>query len=115
MTAFRYSCYILDVIDAYCMLGEIDSTLIKQLMQQIRRNAGPITTSKEETVYIARRLGISYRTLYNQTGIALSVQSRLLETFEAHGEFDLTKPCLSEDYHEAVKRFMRVVDILRGV
>lgn len=115
MVEFRYSYHILDVIDAYCLLGDIDSTLIKQLMQQIKKNAGPITTNKEETCYIARQLGYSYRTVQAMTDISLAGQGRVNETLRAHSEFDITKPCLNEEYHEAVRKFMRIVDLLKGV
>lgn len=115
MIEFRYSYHILDVIDAYCLLGDIDSTLIKQLMQQIKKNAGPITTNKEETCYIARQLGYSYRDLQAMTDISLSGQGRVNEMLRAHSEFDITKPCLNEEYHEAVRKFMRIVDLLKGV
>ena len=115
MVKFRYSYHILDVIDAYCLLGDIDSTLIKQLMQQVKRNSGAIVTSKEETCYIARKIGCSYRTLQAITGISLSTQFRLMDTIKTHNEYDLTKSCLNEEYHEAVRKFMRIVDIMKGV
>jgi hypothetical protein len=115
MLEFKLSYHILDVIDAYCLLGDIDSTLIKQLMQQIRKNSGPITTTKEETVYIARQVGWSYRDVQAMANISLSAQARLQEVFEWNNDTNLIKPCLNVEYHEAVVKFMRVVDILKGV
>lgn len=115
MVEFRYSYHILDVIDAYCLLGDIDSTLIKQLMQQVKRNAGPITTSKEETFYVARQLDYSYRTIQTLTGISLAGLYRLHEMLKHYNAEDYIKPCIAVDYHEAVRKFMRVVDIMKGV
>lgn len=115
MVEFRYSYHILDVIDAYCLLGDVDSTLIKQLMQQVKKNAGPITTNKEETCYIARKLDYSFREIQSLTGISLGSQSRIQEMLKNYSEFDILKPCIATDYHEAVRRFMRVVDIMKGV
>lgn len=115
MIEFRYSYHILDVIDAYCLLGDIDSTLIKQLMQQVKRNSGAIVTTKEEACYVARRVGCSYRDLQAMTGISISTQSRLGDMFKFHDEYNLTKPCLNEEYHETVRKFMRIVDIMKGV
>lgn len=115
MAEFRYSYHILDVIDAYCLLGDIDSTLIKQLMQHIRRGAGPITTTKEEAVYIARQIGVSYRDIQDMTGISLSTQVRLLDVFAFNNDTDHIKSCLPTDYHEAIRRFMNIVDRMKGV
>lgn len=112
---FRYSYAILDVIDAYCLLAEVDSTIIKHLLQQIRNGAGPIVPNKEEAVYVARSVKYSYRNFAKLTGIALSNQLRLYDLYIDKNEEDILKPVLNDEQHYAVSRFMRIVDILKEV
>ena len=83
---FNYSIRILDVVEAYCNLGDIDVNIIKSLIRQIRNKTGPINTYREEIVYLSRQLGISYRTLYKHTGISIATQLKIKKYLEKYSQ-----------------------------
>ena len=51
LAKFKYSIHVLDVIEAYCALGDIDTRVIKNLLRQVKENCGIINTYKEEAQY----------------------------------------------------------------
>ena len=111
---FKYSVHTLDVIEAYCNLGNVDTRVIKNLMKQIRDNTGLINTYKEEAVYIGRQNKISYRKLAQETGVSVATQLRLNKYYDEHPEQykGLTRHLPVSQYEEVYK-FMKIVDILK--
>jgi hypothetical protein len=116
LNKFKYSISTLDIIEAYCNVGNIDSTVIKKLMKQVRENAGIINTYKEEAVYIGRVNKISYRQLAHITGVSLSTQVRLNKYYDEHPEMyvGITKHLPDFEY-EQVEKFMKIVDIMKEI
>lgn len=114
LAKFKYSVHVLDIIEAYCNLGNINSRIIKNLIKQIRENNGIINTYKEEAVYIGRQCKISYRTLEHQTGISLATQVRLNKYYDEHPEMyvGINKHLTDIEYQEVYK-FMKIVDLLK--
>lgn len=116
LARFNYSVTTLDIIEAYCNVGNIDSTIIKQLMKQVRDNTGIINTYKEEAVYIGRMNKISYRKLADMTGISLATQVRLNKYYDKHPDMyvGITKHLPDFEY-EQVEKFMQVVDLMKEI
>lgn len=116
LARFNYSVTTLDIIEAYCNVGNIDSTIIKQLMKQVRDNTGIINTYREEAVYIGRVNKISYRKLADMTGISLATQVRLNKYYDKHPEMyvGITKHLPDFEY-EQVEKFMQVVDLMKEI
>lgn len=114
MSKFRYTVNILDVVEAYCILGGIDSKIIKNLIKQIRDNSGIINTYAEEAVYIGRQNNISYRKLAKETGVSIATQWRYNKYYDEHPTMykGIVKH-LDDKTFEEVKRFMKIVDILK--
>ena len=114
LATFKYSVYILDIIEAYCNLGGIDSRIIKNLLKQIRGNNGIINTYKEEAVYIGRMNNISYRKLAHETGISVATQLRLNRYYDEHPDMyvGVTRH-LSQVEFDEVYKFMKMVDLLK--
>ena len=50
MSKFKYSIHVLDIIEAYCALGDIDNRVIKNLLRQVKDNCDIINKYKEEAV-----------------------------------------------------------------
>lgn len=114
MRKFKFSIHILDVLEAYCNLGEIDSTVIKSLLKQIRSGSSIIETYKEEAVYIGRQNKISYRKLEHETGVSIATQVRYNKYFEEHpGMYDGITGHLSKDIYNEVEKFMDMVDTMK--
>ena len=113
---FRDSMYVADIIQAYCNIGDIDSSIIKAQIRWIRQNKGLVSTYADEAVYVARKIGISYRQLAKQTGVSVATQCRLNKEFDMHPErfVNLTRRTDDETFN-AIKRFMLIVDILKEV
>lgn len=111
---FKYSVHVLDILEAYCALGDIDVIVIKNLLRQIREDRAIISTYREEAVFIGRQANISYRQLQHDTGIAMSTQARLYETVKQRPEMyvGITKKLPDYEY-EQVYKFMKLVDILK--
>lgn len=114
LATFKYSIHTLDIIEAYCNLGDVDVRIIKNLLKQIRENSGIINTYREEAVYIGRQNNISYRKLAHETGISLATQVRLNKYFDEHPNMyvGITKHLSQIEYNEVFK-FMKIVDILK--
>ena len=114
LSAFKYSVSTLDIIEAYCNVGDIDSTVIKKLMKQVRDNTGIINTYREEAVYIGRINKISYRQLAHITGVSLATQVRLNKYFDEHpGMYIGIEKHLPDFEYEQVEKFMHVVDMMK--
>lgn len=114
MDKFNYSIHILDVIEAYCNLGNIDVNIIKSLVRQIKSRTGPINTYKEEVVYLSRKLGVSYRTLYKHTGITIATQLKIKKYLENYGQlYEGIQSKLTKEEYNAVYKFMTIVDIIK--
>lgn len=114
MDTFNYSIRILDVVEAYCNLGDIDVNIIKNLIRQIRSREGPINTYKEEVVYLSRKLGVSYRTLYKHTGITIATQLKIKKYLEQYGHlYEGIQSKLTKEEYNAVYKFMTIVDIIK--
>lgn len=111
---FRNSVHIIDVIESYCNLADVDSRIIKSLLRQIREQSGLINTYKEEAVYIGRQNNISYRKLEKETGISLSTQVRLNKYYDEHPDMYMNlERRLDDTTYTAVFKFMRIVDIMK--
>lgn len=114
METFNYSIHILDVIEAYCNLGNIDVNIIKSLIRQIKSRTGPINTYKEEVVYLSRKLGVSYRTLYKHTGITIATQLKIKKYLENYSQlYEGIQSKLTKEEYNAVYKFMTIVDIIK--
>lgn len=114
MAKFKYSIHVLDIIEAYCNLGNIDVRLIKNLLKQVRENNGLIATYSEEAVYIGRQVGISYRKLAKETGVSLATQVRLNKYYDEHPNmYKGIERHLPLDQYNEVKNFMKIVDIMK--
>lgn len=111
---FKYSVKILDVIESYCSLADVDSNIIKRLVKQIRDSSGIINTYTEEAVFIGRQNKISYRKLAKETGISVATQWRLNAYYDKHPTMylNITKKLPDDEYNEVYK-FMKIVDILK--
>lgn len=113
---FNYSVDVLGIIEAYSMLADVSVSFMKQLSRQVHSDSGIIRTYKEEIVYIARELGISYRQVQKDTGIALSSQLRIRKKLEENPNIykGITKHLGEIDYMD-LKKFMTVVDKMKEV
>ena len=113
---FNYSVDVLSIIEAYSMLADVSISFMKQLSRQVHSDSGIIRTYKEEIVYIARELGISYRQVQKDTGIALSSQLRIRKKLEENPNMykGITKHLSEIDYMD-LKKFMMVVDKMKEV
>ena len=67
---------IIDYIEAVCNLARVPISSIKVLASRIRAQDVSIVPTREETVYIARQLGISFGKIETEFGIANSTQRR---------------------------------------
>ena len=114
MSKFKYSIHILDIIEAYCALGDIDTRVIKNLLRQVKDNCGIINTYKEEAVYIGRKNKVSYRNLAKETGVSIATQVRLNKYYDEHPDMyvGITRHLPKEQYDEVYK-FMKIVDIMK--
>lgn len=111
---FKFSVYILDLLEAYCLLGDIDSGVIKQLLKQVRENTGAVVTYKEETIYVARQLGISYNELERISNISRATQYRLGQTINKDLYRGIEKHLSNREYNELYK-FMKLVEGLKEI
>lgn len=113
---FNYSVDVLSIIEAYSMLADVSISFMKQLSRQVHSDSGIIKTYKEEMVYIARELGISFRKLEKDTGISSSTQYRIAKRLEANPNMykGITKHLSEIDYMD-LKKFMIVVDKMKEV
>ena len=118
---FQYNVRVIDLIEVLCTLNDVDTSVIKYLVKQIREDTSTIRTYREEVTYIARALGISYRDLQELTGISITSQHRvsqhrvsqyLKENSQLYE--GITKHLSDTMYHEVYK-FMKVVDLLKEV
>lgn len=114
--AFNYSVVVLDIIEALSNLAGVDANYIKQLARQVHSDSGIIKTYREEIVYVARQIGVSYRDLHKDTGISLGTQNRIRKELDAHPEMykGIAKHLGEIDFME-LKRFMLVVDKMKEV
>lgn len=114
MAKFKYSIHVLDVIEAYCTLAQIDSRVIKNLLKQIRNETGIINTYTEEAVYIGRYNKISYRNLAKETGVSVATQVRLNKYYDEHPNMytGITRHLPQEQFNEVYK-FMKMVDLMK--
>ena len=113
---FNYSVDVLSIIEAYSMLADVSISFMKQLSRQVHSDSGIIRTYKEEIVYIARELGISYRKVQQDTGISLMTQYRIAKKLEENPNTykGITKHLGEIDYMD-LKKFMMVVDKMKEV
>lgn len=114
LAKFKYSIHVLDVIEAYCYLGDIDSRIIKNLLRQVKESNGIINTYREEAVYIGRQNKISYRKLAKETGISVATQVRLNKYYDEHPNMYIgIERHLDNIQYQEVYKFMKIVDILK--
>lgn len=107
---------IIDYIEAVCNLARVPISSIKVLASRIRSQDTTIIPSREETVYIARQLGISYGKVETDFGIANSTQRRLYEDIDSlKRKYAVIEPRLEDyDRNNAIK-FMQVVKKLKEI
>lgn len=107
---------IIDYIEAVCNLARVPISSIKVLASRIRSQDTTIIPNREETVYIARQLGISFGKVESEFGIANSTQRRLYEdTDSLKRKYAVIGPRLDEyDRNNAIK-FMQVVKKLKEI
>lgn len=115
MTTFN-DVLIIDYIEAVCNLARVPISSIKVLASRIRSQDITIIPNREETVYIARQLGISFGKIESEFGIANSTQRRLYENVDSlKRKYAVIGPRLDEyDRNNAVK-FMQVVKKLKEI
>lgn len=114
MKKFQSSVHILDIIEAYCNLGNIDSSVIKTLLKQVRSGTSIIDTYKEEAVYIGRQMDISYRNLQHETGVSISTQVRYNKYYNDHPDMYIgIQGHLDRTAYIEVERFMDMVDTMK--
>lgn len=113
---FQYNVRVIDLIEVLCTLNDVDTSVIKYLVKQIREDTSTIRTYREEVTYIARKLGISYRDLQELTGISITSQHRISKYLKENSQLyeGITKHLSDTMYHEVYK-FMKVVDLLKEV
>lgn len=113
---FQYNVRVIDLIEVLCTLNDVDTSVIKYLVKQIREDTSTIRTYREEVTYIARALGISYRDLQELTGISITSQHRVSQYLKENSQLyeGITKHLSDTMYHEVYK-FMKVVDLLKEV
>lgn len=113
---FNYSVDVLGIIEAYSMLADVSISFMKQLSRQVHSDSGIIKSYKEEMVYIARELGISYRRLAKDTGISQATQARIKKKLDANPNMyrGITKHLGEIDYMD-LRKFMMVVDKMKEV
>lgn len=113
---FQYNVRVIDLIEVLCTLNDVDTSVIKYLVKQIREDTSTIRTYREEVTYIARALGISYRDLQELTGISVTSQHRVSQYLKENSQLyaGITKHLSDTMYHEVYK-FMKVVDLLKEV
>lgn len=113
---FKYSIYTLDVIEAYCNLGNIESLIIKKLVKQIKDKSGGISTYRDEVVYVYSSLGYSYREVYRLTGISIGSQQRIHKDIKEHPDKykNITTKLTIQEYEEVYK-FVKVMDLMKGI
>ena len=113
---FQYNVRVIDLIEVLCTLNDVDTSVIKYLVKQIREDTSTIRTYREEVTYIARKLGISYRDLQELTGISVTSQHRVSQYLKENSQLyeGITKHLSDTMYHEVYK-FMKVVDLLKEV
>lgn len=113
---FKYNVRVIDLIEVLCTLNEVDTSVIKYLVKQIRDDTSILRTYREEATYIARKLNISYRDLRDITGLSTTTQHRLAPYLKEHESLyeGITKH-LNDTMYKEVYKFMKVVDLLREV
>lgn len=116
IAAFNYNVRVLDLIEVMCTLHDIDTSVIKFLVKQIREDSGSLRTYREEVIYIARQLNISFRELKELTDISVTTQHRVSKYLDEHKELyvGITKH-LNDTMYSEVYKFMKVVDTLKEV
>lgn len=107
---------IIDYIEAVCNLARVPISSIKVLASRIRSQDTTIIPNREETVYIARQLGVSFGKVESEFGIANSTQRRLYEDVDSlKRKYAVIGPRLDEyDRNNAIK-FMQVVKKLKEI
>jgi hypothetical protein len=113
---FKYNVRVIDLIEVLCTLNNVDTSVIKYLVKQIREGTSTIRTYREELIYIARKLDISYRDLRDLTNISITTQHRVMQQMkkEEHLYEGITKH-LNDTMYNEVYKFMKVVELLREV
>ena len=113
---FKYNVRVIDLIEVLCTLNNVDTSVIKYLVKQIREGTSTIRTYREELIYIARKLNISYRDLRDLTNISITTQHRVMQQMkkEEHLYEGITKH-LNDTMYNEVYKFMKVVELLREV
>ena len=113
---FKYNVRVIDLIEVLCTLNNVDTSVIKYLVKQIREGTSTIRTYREELIYIARKLNVSYRDLRDLTNISITTQHRVMKQKkkEEHLYEGITKH-LNDTMYNEVYKFMKVVELLREV
>lgn len=113
---FKYNVRVIDLIEVLCTLNNVDTTVIKYLVKQIREGTSTIRTYREELIYVARKLNVSYRDLRDLTNISITTQHRVMQQMkkEEHLYEGITKH-LNDTMYNEVYKFMKVVELLREV
>lgn len=113
---FKYNVRVIDLIEVLCTLNNVDTSVIKYLVKQIREGTSTIRTYREELIYIARKLNVSYRDLRDLTNISITTQHRVMQQMkkEEHLYEGITKH-LNDTMYNEVYKFMKVVELLREV
>lgn len=107
---------IIDYIEAICNLARVPISSIKVLASRIRAQDVGIVPRREEVVYIARQLGVSFSKLETEFGIANSTQRRLYENVDAlKKKYAIIEPRLEEYDRNNIIKFMQVVKKLKEI
>lgn len=107
---------IIDYIESICNLAQVPISSIKVLASRIRSQDTAIVPNREETVYIARQLGISFGKIESEIGIPNSTQRRLYEDVDRlKKKYAIIEPRLDEYDRNNVIKFMQVVKKLKEI
>ena len=108
--------FVLDYIEAICNLAQVDTSSIKVLARQVRTGEGLIVPRTEEVVFIARKLGISYRKLQSDFNISVATQSRYNEDLDRlRRVYAIVERRLPEIEYDNIIKFMKVVKTLKEI
>lgn len=113
MKHFNNSIHILDLIETYCILGNVDDTIIKRLLAQIRYANSPTLYTPEEAAFIGVSLGYSYRKITRMVGISASNVARLMKRPYLRQMYGNARRRTNERDFEEIKNFMRLIDFMK--
>lgn len=113
---YQYSVIIFDLADAFAQFGEVDSTIIKKLIQEILTDTATWAPSKEESFMVYKRLGYSMRKMKDVIGLAPNTQYRIQASIlEDKRLVPACVPRLDDHTFQSIRSFMDQITRFKGV